>query len=61
MADEMEALATVLETESSILKDLAEEGDLLTDPLALQQNRTKRDKQVEVFRQLNEALAKRLL
>jgi hypothetical protein len=50
----MEALAAVLEIEGSILKHLAEEGDLLIDPLALQRNRTKREKQVELFRRLNE-------
>ena len=61
MADEMEALAAVLETEGSILKVLSEEGDLLTDPVALQRNRTMREQHVELFRKLNEALAKRLL
>ena len=60
MGDEMEAVAAVLEAESNVLKDLSDEAKQLTDPVALEQNRLKRQAHVRLFQRVNEELAKRL-
>ena len=56
----MEAVAAVLEAESNVMRDLAEEAKALTDPAALAQNLRKREAQVRLFQRVNEELAKRL-
>lgn len=60
MGHELEAVGAMLEAEGRVLKDLADEGKHLTDPVDIERNRAARDAQVKLFHRVNEALAKHL-